>query len=192
MRLLIFGHSYVRDLCNCNLFNLVIENKNINIKYIYYPGAGYHKILRNPHLLIDPLHSFNPDIVITILGGNSVYSTTEYSIVTEQCREFYKILRNNSRNNCVVIAAQIEQRYFGRRGIVSALSEPYRKRRNKFNKFLNKLKSVDHILMVGGHGRLDHRVFYRDNTHLNNIGLRKYITYIKCTVAFAIRNSMAN
>ena len=193
MKLLIFGHSYVRDLSRLNLFSFKIgEEQLVNIKYIYFPGAGYEKILKFPHILLDPISEYKPDIILVILAiATHLPSKSVYA----QCEEFYKLLRANCTNSFKIIAAQAELRFFEtncHRICKGITSDIYRSKRNKFNKFLNKLSQKDFLLMVGGVGRLDHKVYYRDGTHLTRIGLTKYITYIKCTVAFAVRHSKAN
>lgn len=189
MKLLIFGHSYVRDISNLGRLSFEVENTKVSVKYIYYPGAGYEKILNNPSILLDSLENYKPDILVTILGGNSITKYKSNTELFELCKCFYKLIRDNCPD-LIIIPAQIELRFYSEENRFNSPTESdYRYQRNCLNKFLNRLKTKNHLLMIAGIGRLDHRVFYRDEVHLNKYGLTKYFDYIRYTVAYAIRSA---
>lgn len=187
MRLLIFGHSYVRSFARTNIFNFQYGEVTVNVKYSYYPGVNYRKVLDNPHILTDTILTYNPDFLICIVGGNSISTNSTSAELCRDCRRFYELIRSLS-SDLIIIPAQIELRYYE---LGNKFNSPtfyqYKKKRDALNKFINKLKIKNHILMVGGPSRLDHKVFYsQDGVHLNKYGIKKYMLYIKNTIDFAI------
>ena len=187
MRLLIFGHSFVRDFSRRNIFQFNLGDIVVQIKYSYYPGVTYRKILDNPKLITDALLSYDPDFLICIVGGNSINNNISCAELCRECRQFYELIRSLS-SSLIIIPAQVELRFykFGNK-FDSPTLETYRKKRNSLNRFINKSKIKNHILMVGGPSRLDHKVFYEsDGVHLNSIGVEKYLTYIKKTIEYVL------
>ena len=71
MKLLILGHSYVRDLSKLGVSYITHERNVIDVKYVAYPGASYDLFLRDPSKLTAAL-SYNPDIVVVVLAGNAM------------------------------------------------------------------------------------------------------------------------
>lgn len=193
MRLLIFGHSYVRSFARTNTFNLQYGDITVNIKYSYYPGVNYRKVLENPQILADTILTYNPDFLICVIGGNSISNSISSAELCRECRRFYEFVRSLS-SKLIIIPAQVELRFYalGNR-YNSPTPRQYKQKRDALNKFINKLQIKDHILMVGGPSRLDHRVFYSsDGVHLNKYGVQKYMKYIKNTIDFALSSHQLN
>ena len=127
---------------------------------------------------------FQPDFIIVILGGNSISNNVDNYTIISQCKEFYKILRFFFQTS-VIISAQVELRFYKPKNKFNCpCIESFKKRRSELNKCLNRLKDNDSLLMVAGPNRLDNEGYYRDEVHLNRLGLRKYLTFIKSTVDY--------
>ena len=137
MKLLILGHSYVRDLSSLGIFNFSHDQTNIEVKYSSFPGANYGYFLKNPSIISETV-SYKPDIVIVILGGNSILrDLTKYELF-HQCRSFYQILRKELPSS-IIVPAQIETRFYKLGNKYGALTgEKYRLRRNELNKVFSK------------------------------------------------------
>ena len=137
--------------------------------------------------MTDTVLTYNPDIIVCIVGGNSVASKKSPTEVCSECRQFYELLRSLS-SKLIIVSAQIELRYYtpgNRFGSPTLIG--YKRKRNSVNRFLDKLKVKDHVLMIGGPARLDHKVFYKaDGVHLNKFGIKKYMSYIYKTIQYLI------
>ena len=90
LKVLIFGHSYVRDLKD---FDIHISRRGIEVVYEYFPGASFNTFIRDPSL-IERAVTCHPDLVIVILGGNSIKDSIPKPSLFKICREFYATLRN--------------------------------------------------------------------------------------------------
>ena len=189
MKLLILGHSYVRDLSKLGVSYITHERNVIDVKYVAYPGASYDLFLRDPSKLTAAL-SYNPDIVVVVLAGNAIHRDISNYELFNKCKSFYQLLREELPN-AIIISAQTELRFYN---TVNAFGAPkadeYRKKRDKLNKFLNALKLKDHMLLIAGPGRLDNRRYYKDEVHLNKVGIRLYMTLLHAAVVFVLDKRM--
>ena len=189
MKLLLFGHSYVRDLSNLGILNFRVNQFDISVKYLYWPGAGYKKFLDNPSLIAEAV-KYKPDIVVVILGGNSIRRDIGNHELFDHCRKFYTILRDLTPDS-LIIPAQVQLRRYSRepRKLEYPQFRIFKQKRNSLNQFLKRLKLKDNLLIIAGLGRLDSVEYYkRDGVHLNAEGLRVYMAILKTTVAYAIEN----
>lgn len=171
MKVLIFGHSYVRDLERLGHTELTIHNILLHFSYLSFPGARFVDFLHNPNFL-DKAVSLKPDIILVILGGNDILTDVDLSEVKDNCRNFFHLLRSRLPET-FVIASQIEFRHLrevNRHG--SPAEDLYRKLANNFNNWLNKQKFKDKILIVNGVGKLSNASLFKlDGVHLNVHGL---------------------
>ena len=110
MLLLVIGHSYVGDLASLGEFSFNNGSIPINIRYSSIPGASYDHFLKNRSILSEKL-ACRPDIVVVILGGNSILRDLTKQELFNQCREFYSILRDELPS-ATIISAQIENRFY--------------------------------------------------------------------------------
>lgn len=189
MRLLIFGHSYVRDFARTNTFKFQFETSVVKIKYSYYPGVTYRKVLDNPNIITDTLLSYKPDFIVCIVGGNSISDDITCAELCRECKQFYELIRSISCE-LIIIPTQVELRFYkpGNK-FHSPTIETFKKKRDSLNRFINKLKIKDHICMIGGPSRLDHKVFYNsDGVHLNQFGIEKYLSYINKTIEYILKS----
>lgn len=163
------------------------EQQSVNINYKYFPGANYSTFLSDNSLLLQSIVD-KPEVVVVILGGNSISRDVTNFEVFKQCRAFYKLLRDHLPNSRI-IAAQIELRFYETPNRFGAPGpEDFRKRRNQLNRFLQTLKLKDNLLIIAGPGRLDNQQYYKDSVHLNKVGLRVYMSILKTTIDYSLRN----
>ena len=185
MKVLVVGHSYARDLKSVFpvLDNLSLELKNeekvhFDLRFLAYPGKDYRYFLDHPELF-ELIKDAKPDIIVIILGGNSIVASKTNSQINQEIRLFYTHLKTVLGKDCIRLAVQIEARFalpnnpFG-----TPLAEEYNQRRNVINNYVNKnmkrAKLVDGIISLGGVGFLNNESEYRDGVHLKQTGLLKY------------------
>ena len=113
MKVLFYGHSYVRDLHQkCNWAKPLIvggQEVHVDCQFRYFPGKDC-KLLVNRSQESAVLASINPDYIIVILGGNSIVESRTNGEINDLAAGFYARL-NACLPHAVVIAAQIEPRY---------------------------------------------------------------------------------
>ena len=192
MKCLVFGHSYCRDLNNLGVKSFNTEFVGtVEFKYTYFPGACYSKFVRNTDLLLESIE-YKPDIVVVILGGNDILKHVDNNEIFYHCRQFYQFLRN-SLPEAIIIASQVELRFNSELNRFNApTAEKFKHRRNQLNRFIQRLKCKNNMLLIAGPGRLDHECYYRDGIHLNSAGLRLYMGMLKSTIAYSIRQRFRN
>ena len=114
MKVLFYGHSYVRDLNQrCSWSEpLVIKGKAIQVNYQfrYFPGKDYEYLLNKPQEF-DNLELINPDYIVVVLGGNSIVADKTNGDVNSLANAFYEKLRS-SLPHTIVIAAQFSIRHW--------------------------------------------------------------------------------
>lgn len=184
MHIVILGHSYVRDLRD---FSARVGGNRVRgwtIDYCCKPGASYDTYVKNPELLERALVR-NPDILVVILGGNSISNDRTNTQVLNSCLSFYTLLR--SKYQGIVVSSQVELRFYKPNNKFAApQSDIFKRRRNRVNKFLYKSNFNDAVLMIAGPGRLDNRKYYRDSVHLNERGLGLYSHFLHETVEYCL------
>ena len=170
------GHSWVARLKG---FDLLPSN----FSFVGFGGATFPTLARKVELLTpDPAVG----VVFVFAGSNDidrVGSTAEVNKVFDTCREFdgvVKVAFPNSR----VIYAQIEDRYNrNHRESASALREAFKRKSNKFNKWLNKTLARNSIFLLKGANSFSNPQLYaRDGVHLNLEGnmklARKIVSFV--------------
>ena len=186
-KVVILGHSFVRDLAKAGFESFEVEGTAFKIECLFDPGASYISMLEKGEIL-DAAAVSNPDFVLVILGGNAIIGSTDDVAIHQQCRNFYQELRNVLLPHCKIIAAKVELRFYQCPNKWDAPSETeYKRRRNSLNGYLQRLKLKDHILQVAGPGRLDNDAYYRDAVHLNRVGVKKYHDFVKNALAYCVR-----
>ena len=171
MKVLILGHSYVRDLERLGNREITVNNILVHLSYLSFPGFRFVDFLQSPKLL-DKAISLFPDIILVILGGNDIRTDVDLSVVKDNCRDFFALLCSKFSGS-FIIASQIEFRHLKKVNRHSSPAEDlFRKLANSFNNWLNKQKFKDKILIVNGVGKLsDASLFKADGVHLNIHGL---------------------
>ena len=188
MKLAIIGHSYISDLKErFEGSEIVVENTRFEVSFFGWRGATFFTFLHN-HRLLDSVISYNPDYLIVYLGGNDLKAQADLSIVKQNCRNFYQLLRQRLPTTCI-IASQVELRFHGEKNKFDApLVEHYKLLRRYLNKFILSLKCKDFLLRVESSGRLDNQRLYRDSVHLNSVGLNHLFKLMKDCLSYCYRN----
>lgn len=192
MKVAYIGHSYVRDISKLGYqFSKFNDSKLFEIKYFSIPGSNFLTWIDWP----DQLHScveFSPNILVIVLGGNSIVDQISDADLRHNCKVLFTILRN-CLPKTILISTQVELRFLS---TPNRFGTPefalYKKRRDKFNQFLKSFKEKDFLACVAGPGRIDNPKYYRDSVHLNNLGLRKYFDLLNRTVLYAYNKSNLN
>ena len=114
MKALLLGHSYVRHLeClgNWNRELMLANGEKVDCKFLFksHPGKEYKYLLDNPQEF-GIIRAINPDVIIVILGGNSLCDEHTNIEINDLGSEFYK-LKQVVRSDCLRLAVQIEPRF---------------------------------------------------------------------------------
>ena len=152
MRVLLVGHSYVRELKKLCYTKFTTENTTFYVEYLYRAGGDYCTFLEDTSLL-DFAEEYQPNYVIVILAGNAINNDISPSDLYYKARKFYSLLKEKLPDS-KIIAAQPELRYYKKDNQWNA-PEPdeYLQRRSAFNNFLRRCKENDAIMLIDG--RLD-------------------------------------
>ena len=68
------------------------------------------------HFLEDPtifkrVKRYDPDIVVTILGGNAITNLTSNSEIKVQARDYFELKKDLCGESCLRLAMQVERRF---------------------------------------------------------------------------------
>ena len=201
MRLLMLGHSYVRDLKRFSDWHrdLHLELDNgfnipIDVRFQAYPGKDYSHFLNNLELF-ELVREVKPEVVVIILGGNSIVNNVTNCEINTKAKEFYVHLNNVLPSGCLRLATQIEPRFpfeGNRFGAPTAIE--YGRRRNVINNYINKqIKksgAVDGVIMLGGESYLNNEASFSDGVHLKPVGLEKYKDAVLGGIKFALNKRL--
>ena len=183
MRVLVVGHSYVRDLATHGPWQQELTlstgvRVNPAFSFLDYPGKDFDFFLDHPAWQ-DRVREIDPEVVIVVLGGNSIVGSLTNIQIKQKAAAFYLLLKAAVRPSCLKLAVQVEPRFVAREnrhGVPEA--EEFNRRRqvinNFFNKTLKKQGHIDRVIQLGSANYLNHPQYYRDGVHLNNLGLARY------------------
>lgn len=125
----VVGHSWVSRLRDSEVLPSVF-------KFVAKPGRTFPSVSR---VLLGLSTHPEADYVFIILGGNDCNSagdTVEICAVQDSCREFAIICRNAFPNDKLIFF-QVEERY---NPATWEIDLAYKRKGNKFNKWLNKFE----------------------------------------------------
>ena len=178
MKLLLVGHSYVRDLAQFIPETIATGGLEYTVEAVHRSGSSYKTFLEDSDLWAQVIDK-SADIILVILAANAITGKHTNLEIYSYCRQFYRRLRA-AFPTAKIIAAQAELRFNkpGNRLNIPTGRE-YHLRRVAFNNFLKTVPEKNHILMIGGPNRLDDRDLYRDQWHLNREGLLRYYNFIR-------------
>ena len=195
MKVLIFGHSYVRDLCQLRpvLREFVLDESRAEIKVFYkhFPGKDFNYFVNRPSEL-ECIRNVEPDIIFVILGGNIISNELDNQTIRYYCRDFYVLLRQYVPSSCKIIASEVELRFCRSNNRFNAPTEEiFQRKRRLLNCFIkDKLKKkgiVDHMFFLGGTGGLMLAGYFKaDGVHLNHRGLTKLREMIKRMIHYVV------
>ena len=187
MKVVLFGHSYVRDLVRLSQSVIDINSSvSLEISHSAFPGAKFSHFLENPDKLQDLFH-VQPEFVVVILGGNDFDDKTPLSVVCDRARAFYHLLRSNLPKT-KIYATQVECRFYKPNNRFECPeTAQYKKITTYFNKFLKKLSYIDNLICILGPNRLSNRALFKaDGVHLTPEGVHKLWDIIR---SFLVRKT---
>ena len=135
--------------------------------------------------LTNGLLQCQPDFVLTIMGANSISTLVTVGAVTAEASQFFYMLRDMFKTinpQGQIIASQLPLRFVRdpRNKHHTPSPKVFKRFRDRVNAKLCSLKTIDHILAIGGPGRLDdERFFKKDKVHLKPRGLDFQLQLIK-------------
>ena len=184
LTLLVLGSSHVRHLETAwGAREFESSQGLVNVKFHHESGATFDTY--SAKMIIDIICEHQPDLVITILGGNAIGVTKRASMVTPphevigQARRFFNDLKRTLGDDKQIIAGTIfmrkPQARLGRR---APTSDEYRLVRDQVNQYLPSLAAITTIMRLdreGDESNLDdvNLLERRGLLHLNNLGLDK-------------------
>ena len=162
MKVLIFGHTYARDLCQLRptLCEFVLEESRVEIKIFYkhFPGKDFNYFV-NRSSELERIRNVEPNIIFVISGRNIISNELDNQTIRYYCRDFYILLRQYVPSSCKIIASEVKLRFCRSNNRFNAPTEEiFQRKRKLFNCFIkDKLKKkgiVDHMFFLGGTGGL--------------------------------------
>ena len=201
MRVLVLGHSYVRHLRQTGpgwqAINLVNRDGTTvcpEISFDAHPGKDFAYFLEDEARL-NSITRVDPDVLVIILGGNSITPNSQSGDLRQLARAFYKKVGELVRPSCIVIAAQVEQRFYSTYDIQHRgrpTCEQYKRMRTHLNNFLNRnLKKaglIDFVICLGSAGYINNASNFVDGVHLTRPILASYRTTILKSIQYAWLN----
>ena len=147
MKLLILGSSLCRDLYELDESRLyTVNGTNIYFRYSFHRGKSFDYFLDNPKTLVSILKHKGeiPDIVLVILGGNSISSNTPIEKIYSKAREFYSSLKSKLsllNPQAKIIASEIPMRFVYNNFKNTPRPEIFRNIRHRVNLKIKNIKS---------------------------------------------------
>ena len=161
-RPVIIGHSWVTRLKNSNLLPDYYE-------FVDLPGGNLFNLVNKINLI--PINQDN-DYVFVFLGGNDIdncASTKDVPDLFEHYQNFICLIRQ-VYPHARIVTAQVEDRFVVEEGKLQ-INQDFKRKSNKFNKWLNALESKDGLLPIKGVNFLSGSCWYSwDGVHLNHAG----------------------
>lgn len=185
LKVLLLGHSYVRDLAETKppIRSIVLNNGfRLNLSFFSIPGATIPELLLlNSYLPY--IKDLQPDIIILVIGGNDLKHTIQFHELKNQFQELCLKLQNLPGIR-LVVGTEVEQRWGPSVPNQSHWSKivPYScwsTVRNTINKHLKKFYYTDGFVWVVGPNKLNFEGYFDDDgVHLNVNGRLKYLELI--------------
>lgn len=115
MKVLLFRHSYARGLSRHGSQDqeLVLTNgQKIDVGVVLraYCGKDAAHLVDNPQLVRDT-EELGRDVVIVVLGRNSIISSVSNNQIKEKATEFYLILKESVNPDGLILAVQVEPQF---------------------------------------------------------------------------------
>ena len=189
---LIFGSSLVKYLGIFDPLHIYnIGGQSFKFTYKDYPGESFEYFLEKPERL-DSVLSASPDVVIVILGGNSISTKVEPEVLYSRAKNFYRLLNEKLLRinpSAKIIASEIPLRFVKNGFKNTPPPEQFKFIRHRVNLKLRDCKYKHYLFRVEGPGRLDCRSNYnRKGIHLSFKGLNKQLDLLLSTLQYMLDN----
>ena len=198
MKVLVFGHSYVRDLGQYLSDwdrEVALSNKTVALEFTFksYPGKDYDYILNNPSEF-EFVSSVDPDIVVIIFVGNLLVESVSDAQIKELAYKFFDKLQSVVKPTCLKLVSQIEPRFLeGPNKFGAVPYELFQRRRTLVNNYVNtkvrrKFKLVDYMVLLGNRAYMSREKYENKGVHLNLEGLKAYQAAVLGAIVHALNN----
>ena len=183
---MVIGHSWVRDLSRLwrntfPPFQVCQENHTLTIKTYAKPGGTYLDFISDFEGL-KPLLQQNPEVIVLLLGSNDIKVHVPLQSVKNHAVDLYRKIKEVASNS-KLYTVEIEERYLEQTNRHGTPEEcEYRRLSRHLNRLLKKAPYKDGVLMIRGNILSDKKLYKRDRTHLNNIGLRNYADWLEKSI----------
>ena len=187
MKITIFGSSLVYYLSQFDKTwkHTLKGGQEIELTYYGYSGWSFHDFLSKGGLEeLEDISAESPDIVLAILGANSIKLNVDPGVIMYEASKFYRTLNEKFLSvnpNGIIIASQLPLR-FVRNPKKNKHKTPdpklFKRIRDKVNTKIVSLKTKHHTLALGGPGRLDDEGWFSDGVHFNSEGMDKQLDII--------------
>ena len=178
MRVVVIGHSYVKYLERLGGWDNVVELLD-NGDRVDFPGKDFSHFLENP-TIFERVKRYNPEVVITILGGNAITNLASNNEIKVQAKDYFELKKDSCGENCLRLAVQIERRFASENNKFDVPQEyEYNQRRSVLNNYLNKTIRkgsglIHNVINLGGDAVLNNPEHFYDGVHLKIEGLMIY------------------
>ena len=99
------GHSYVKYLKRLGGWNNVVEilddGERVDLEFLWlaFPGKDFDYFVNHP-AIFETIRQRNPDIVVTILGGNAITNAVTNEQIKTQARKYFELKKEDCGENC--------------------------------------------------------------------------------------------
>ena len=165
-----------------------VGDTSVRVWFAGHSGASYRTYIDNPNLFNGDLLP-RPQIVVALVGGNTITKRNSQDVCLQYCRRFYESLRDRLPPHVTIIASEIFMRYRYNCHRTPA-PEIYRYYRDKINQRLGTLNSCwNQLLRLSGDHNLDDvRLTGGDGVHLLPAGLDRLWDKIQDSIQFALHH----
>lgn len=113
--MIVFGHSYVRDLArhvtkDSDLILPSGERVTLQFQLSSLPEKDYGYFMEHPEK-VNNIREVNPDVVIVVLRGNYLTASLFKVQITQKAAEFYALLKAAVGPGCLRLAVQVGPRF---------------------------------------------------------------------------------
>ena len=195
MKVLLLGHSYVYYLKLLGDWNRKFVKENgqevdLEFSFRWRSGKDYQWFLDEGQDF-EYVKEIKPDIIVVILGGNSIVNSVSNTDIRDKAIAFFQKLKEVVEPESIIIATQVEPRFYepGNR-FDCPEPEEFNRRRQRLNLHLNqKVKKkglLKHIIAIPTN--VFTADFYRDGIHLNLEGMQLYQNAINGGLDYALNH----
>ena len=188
----LLGHSWV-----CRLHTLPgktemeVDGRRVDWCFIGKHGARLNSLWgEEGRGCRQQMRAFCPHVIFTFIGGNDVGGPATREEIRRAADGLYKGLRREYGTETIIIASQVEDRFYEEGNRFGApVGAEYRRKKESYNGHLQDLlhfKWIDRIFRLGGPGRFEEKRWYEDYAHLSVEGWKKMWGMMEKQLEFAL------
>ena len=191
MKVLVIGCSHVERLGADGTDFFDYRGSRIFVYYHGIGGADFQTYTKNNNAkLISVATRYNPDIIITFIGGNAIKTTVTNQEIYDASEGFHRAV-SGLFPGAIIVASQIEVREYKPNNRWNCpIGYEHHRRRVAYNNFLKALIYKDHLMMINGPGAYrmdDPKIYSSDKVHFKPCGYLRLYNIIKKEIKYVIR-----